>query len=112
MVGRDHELHRLMRLVSSSRPHVAIIAGEPGIGKTRLINELSDAVGPETVVIAGDAQPGSLGRPYELLLDAIVNLPVDEQLVREIGDMSRSSAERLRSRSEERRVGREGRSRG
>ncbi|HEU0242226.1 MAG TPA: AAA family ATPase [Micromonosporaceae bacterium] len=97
MVGRGHELHRLMRLVSSSRPHVAIVAGEPGIGKTRLITELVASVGPDTIVVIGDAQPGSLGRPYELLLDAIVDMPADPQLVREVMDMSRSQAERLRA---------------
>src|SRR5215475_5046814 len=97
MVGRDHELHRMMRLVSSPRPHIAIVAGEPGIGKTRLINEFLAGVPEGTVVIAGDAQPGSLGRPYELLLDAIVGMPADEQLVRDINDMSRSPAERLRA---------------
>jgi len=63
MIGRDYELHRLMRLVSSSRPRVAIVAGEPRIGKTRVINELVAALPEQTVVIAGDAQPGSLGRP-------------------------------------------------
>jgi DNA-binding CsgD family transcriptional regulator len=97
MVGRDHELHRLMRLVSSPRPHVAIVAGEPGIGKTRLIGEFLAGVPDGTVVIAGDAQPGSLGRPYELLLDAIVGMPADEQLLRDINDMSRSPADRLRA---------------
>ena len=97
MIGRDHELHRLMRLVSSSRPQVAIVAGEPGIGKTRLITELVAAVGDQALVIAGDAQPGSLGRPYELLLDAIANLPADASLVDEVSDTSRSPADRQRA---------------
>ena len=97
MIGRDHELHRLMRLVSSSRPQVAIVAGEPGIGKTRLINELVAAVGEQALVIAGDAQPGSLGRPYELLLDAVANLPADASLIDEVCDTSRSAADRQRA---------------
>ena len=71
MIGRDHELRRLMRLVSSSRPQVAILAGEPGIGKTRLIHELVAAARRAGVGARRHAQPGSLGRPYELLLDAI-----------------------------------------
>jgi len=71
MIGRDHELRQLTRLVASGRPQVAIIGGEPGIGKTRLTQELLDTVPPETVVLVGHAEPGSLARPYELLLDAI-----------------------------------------
>src|SRR5215467_10817545 len=97
MIGRDGELHRLMRLASSSRPQVAIIAGEPGVGKTRLIDEFLAGLPPSTVVIAGEAQPGSLGRPYELLLNAVEGLPVDPELVREVGDTTRNPAERLRA---------------
>lgn len=97
MVGREHELHRLKRLVSSSRPHVAIVAGEAGIGKTRLIAELVATVGTETVVITGEAQPGSLARPYELLLNAIVGKPVDPELVDIVSDTTRGPGDRLRA---------------
>lgn len=71
MIGRDHELRQLTRLVASRRPQVAIIGGEPGIGKTRLTQEFLDTLPTETVVLIGHAEPGSLARPYELLLDAI-----------------------------------------
>lgn len=71
MIGRDHELRQLTRLVASGRPQVAIIGGEPGIGKTRLTQEFLDTLPPDTVVLVGHAEPGSLARPYELLLDAI-----------------------------------------
>src|SRR5215475_10037745 len=97
MIGRDGELHRLMRLASSSRPQVAMIAGEPGVGKTRLIGEFLASLPEPTVVIAGEAQPGSLGRPYELLLNAVEGMPVDPELVREVSDTSRNPAERLRA---------------
>src|SRR3954469_25876342 len=36
MVGRDAELRQLTRLFTSARPQVAMVAGEPGIGKSRL----------------------------------------------------------------------------
>jgi len=97
MIGRDHELHRLMQLVSSSRPQVAIIAGEAGIGKTRLIAELVAGMPEGTVVIAGDAQPGSLGRPYELFLNAVGDLPANRDLLAEVSDAARNPAERLRA---------------
>src|SRR5439155_16810132 len=52
-------------------PAIALIGGEAGIGKTRLISELCSRLPSGTQVLAGQADPGALGRPYELLLDAI-----------------------------------------
>jgi DNA-binding CsgD family transcriptional regulator len=97
MVGREHELRHLARLVSSPYPQIAIVAGEPGIGKTRLIQELLDGLPAGTVVLAGQAEPGSLARPYELLLDALDGAPgpVDEGLLDELTDAGRSPVERL-----------------
>ncbi len=71
MIGRDQELRRLTRLVAARRPEVAIVGGEPGIGKTRLIQEFLPTLPEATVLLVGHAEPGSLARPYELLLDAI-----------------------------------------
>jgi DNA-binding CsgD family transcriptional regulator len=71
MVGRDRELRLLRQLAASRRPRVAILAGEPGIGKTRLIQELLDGLDPDYRVLLGHSEPDSLARPYELLLDAL-----------------------------------------
>ncbi|HEY2793494.1 MAG TPA: AAA family ATPase, partial [Micromonosporaceae bacterium] len=71
MVGRDHELRHLAQLATAAQSHVAIIAGEPGIGKTRLVGEMIAAAPESTLVFIGHAEPGSLARPYELLLDAL-----------------------------------------
>ncbi len=96
MIGRDSELRRLTRLASSGQPEVAIIAGEPGIGKTRLVRELLDGLAPETVVLVGHAEPGSLARPYEVLLDAVDGHPdVPADRLTELTDASRSPVERL-----------------
>ena len=51
-------------------PAVALIGGEAGIGKTRLVRELL-ARSPDTQVIAGQADPGSFGRPFSLVLDIV-----------------------------------------
>jgi len=67
MVGRDRELKVLTKLAASDQPRVALIAGEPGIGKTRLTNELLATLPPEHVVLVGHAEPGSLSRPYEVV---------------------------------------------
>jgi DNA-binding CsgD family transcriptional regulator len=99
MIGRERELRRLAQLASARVPAVAVIAGEPGIGKTRLVHELLDALPPETVVLVGQAEPGSLSRPYEVLLDAIDgssgSAEVDEEQLAALGDPRRSPVERL-----------------
>ncbi|WP_430782888.1 ATP-binding protein [Actinoplanes sp. G11-F43] len=77
MIGRESELRRLARLASSPDPAVAIIAGEPGIGKTRLVHELLATLPATTVVLVGQAEPGSLSRPYEVLLDAVDGFATD-----------------------------------
>ncbi|BCY11322.1 LuxR family transcriptional regulator [Actinoplanes sp. L3-i22] len=96
MIGRDSELRRLARLAAAREPAVAIIAGEPGIGKTRLVQELLETVPAGTVVLVGQAEPGSLSRPYEVLLDAIDSRPeVDEEQLAALADPKRSPVERL-----------------
>ena len=96
MIGRESELRRLAQLASAREPAVAIIAGEPGIGKTRLVHELLAAVPAGTVVLVGQAEPGSLSRPYEVLLDAIDGRPeVDEEQLAALADARRSTVERL-----------------
>ena len=68
MVGRSAALDRLTRLVTGSPgtehvPAVALVAGEAGVGKTRLVQELVNAVPVDTRVLVAQADPGSLGRP-------------------------------------------------
>jgi DNA-binding CsgD family transcriptional regulator len=96
MIGRDHELRQLTQLASSRGPGVAVIGGEPGIGKTRLIQALLAALPADTVALVGHAEPGSLARPYEVLLDAVDGRPgVDEALLDALADPARSPVERL-----------------
>jgi DNA-binding CsgD family transcriptional regulator len=96
MIGRDQELSRLARLVGTGAAEVALIAGEPGIGKTRLVHELLATLPPDATVLVGSAEPGSLARPYELLLDAIDGRAgVDEAKLTALADPARSPVERL-----------------
>ncbi len=97
MVGRSAELDRLTRLLAApAAPEIALIGGEAGIGKTRLVQELVARVPAGTLIISGQADPGSLGRPLELLLDAISGIQgVDQDLLEVVADGSRRSDERV-----------------
>jgi DNA-binding CsgD family transcriptional regulator len=77
MVGRSATLRQLLGLLPSrlpvdgSGPEVALIGGEAGIGKSRMVIELLAAVPQGTRVLVGRAGQGAPGRPYSVLLDAI-----------------------------------------
>ncbi|MDQ3738533.1 MAG: LuxR C-terminal-related transcriptional regulator [Actinomycetota bacterium] len=89
MVGRVGPLARLTGLVevakvaSGDEPAVGMVSGEPGIGKTRLIEEFVSAAGgpsAEDVSVRSHvvgAQPGSLNRSYDTLSSLIDALGVD-----------------------------------
>ena len=97
MIGRKEELHHLVQLASAPGTNIAVLAGEPGIGKTRLTRELLDRLPPETTVLVGQAEPGSLGRPFELLLSAVDGRAgVDPAELDILTDSSRTQVERLR----------------
>lgn len=98
MIGRAAELDRLTRLMAvgpGRTPAVALIGGEAGIGKTRLVRELCDRVPAGVPVLAGQAEPGALGRPFELLLDSLEGLDVDPDALAVVTDRSRPLDERV-----------------
>jgi DNA-binding SARP family transcriptional activator len=75
-VGRDAELERLRAiwgrvLAGVDRPQVVLLAGEPGIGKTRLAARLAaDAAAQGAAVLFGSATPDAVV-PYEALIEAL-----------------------------------------
>src|SRR5882672_2644839 len=97
MVGRAAELDRLARLPDiEDAPSVALLGGEAGVGKTRLVRELCDRLPTGTRVIAGQADPGARGRPFELLLDALKSESgVPPELLEIVTDHSRAADERV-----------------
>jgi DNA-binding CsgD family transcriptional regulator len=96
MIGRERELRQLAQLASAHERQVAIVAGEPGIGKTRLIQELLATLPAETEVLVGYAEPGSLARPYEVLVNALDGRSdVDTAALDALADPTRSPVERL-----------------
>jgi DNA-binding CsgD family transcriptional regulator len=77
MVGRARQFARLAGIVEAAevptgddQVAVALVSGEPGIGKTRLVRELLASLPASVTPIAVTAQPGSMGRP----LDAVASL--------------------------------------
>jgi DNA-binding NarL/FixJ family response regulator len=98
MIGREDELRHMAQLVSVPGTAIAMLAGEPGIGKTRLAQELLTSIPADTTVLVGQAEPGSLGRPFELLLSALEGRDgVDPAELVLLTDSSRTQVERLRT---------------
>jgi DNA-binding CsgD family transcriptional regulator len=100
MVGRAGELRRLTGLAGAPDAQVAMIAGEPGVGKSRLVQELLADLPPAGRVLVGQADPGTLGRPFELLLGALDGAVAGDgagaALLREMGESALGATERLR----------------
>ncbi|QSB14420.1 AAA family ATPase [Natronosporangium hydrolyticum] len=83
MVGRDSELAQLRRIATeATQPAIALIGGEPGIGKTRLASELATCVPPGTRRLLSQADPGGAGQPYQLVLDLVPD--ADDELVKQL----------------------------
>ena len=82
MIGRTAELQQLedaLAAASSGRPSLAFVAGDSGVGKTRLVGELlrrAEASGAE--VLSGDAvELGEGELPYAALVAALRGLARD-----------------------------------
>ena len=75
LVGRADELGSLQRLLDEldrGRPGVIELAGEPGIGKTRLLRELAArAEARGHLVLAGSASEFEQDLPFSVFIDAL-----------------------------------------
>ncbi len=69
LIGRSTELGQLVDLIGRHAGSVALLAGEPGIGKTRLLNEALRRSGVSATT--GISSPASLGRPFDLVQSAV-----------------------------------------
>ncbi|MBU0494608.1 MAG: AAA family ATPase, partial [Chloroflexi bacterium] len=74
-IGRQHELALLweqFELTVGGQARVALVAGEPGIGKTRLLNEMAArAARAGTIVLHGGASEAEGMPPYLPFLEAL-----------------------------------------
>lgn len=78
IIGRTPEfaaLHLLVEQAKGGQGHIALIAGEAGIGKSRLVSELKAlAVVQGFLVVQGACFPTDLTYPYAPLLDLLRSL--------------------------------------
>jgi DNA-binding SARP family transcriptional activator/tetratricopeptide (TPR) repeat protein len=64
LVGRDGEFERLLsawRVVAGGRPQLALVSGEAGVGKTRLVAEIAAAARAQGAVVASTQCFGTPG---------------------------------------------------
>jgi DNA-binding SARP family transcriptional activator len=79
LIGRDEEHAQLTaacsRVRRSQRAEIVLLTGEPGIGKSRLLDEiLSESRAGGSAVLDGAAFEGETGRPYGPWIDALRKL--------------------------------------
>ena len=73
-VGRDGELERLGQLwkeATAGELRLALLAGEPGVGKTRLAAELAGMVHDEGATVLAGRCDEDLGVPYQPFVEAL-----------------------------------------
>jgi len=98
-VGRDAELERLGQLrkeAAAGERRVALVAGEPGVGKTRLAAELAIRVQREGAVVLAGRCDEDLGVPYQPFVEALRHFvdhtppgELEERLGRYGGELTR-----------------------
>jgi class 3 adenylate cyclase len=87
-VGRQAEMQRLSQLwkeTLAGGSRLALLAGEPGIGKTRLAAELATAAHAEGAVVLVGRCDEDLGVPYQPFVEALRHL-VDHTAAEELAD--------------------------
>ena len=91
-IGRADELGRLeatLQRAEQGRPQVVLLAGDAGVGKTRLLLEFADHARPRGVrVLAGGCvELGDIGLAYLPVVDALRGLgddPAEAELLAEV----------------------------
>ena len=95
LTGRQRELHQLWNLFEASatgQTHVVFVSGEPGIGKTRLLQEMAIRVEEAgALVLRGGASEAEGMPPYLPFLEALgsyIRAALPEQLREQAGSMA------------------------
>ncbi|MGH8973952.1 MAG: ATP-binding protein, partial [Acidimicrobiia bacterium] len=96
-VGRSGEVERLSQLwkeAAEGERRVALLGGEPGVGKTRLAAEVAGAAHEAGAVVLAGRCDEDLGVPYQPFVEALRHYvrgirPADLRLGRHGGDLAR-----------------------
>ena len=90
-VGRAEELARIQRCfarASAGQPSIALVGGEAGIGKTRLVRESAAALDGDPIVLAGGCvHLGGPGFAFAPLIAALRDLEA------QVGESAREGVE-------------------
>ena len=76
-IGRENDLHLLDRLILQSKGgngQIALISGEAGIGKSRLVREAKVRASPGTLILEGHCFQTESALPYAPLLDLLMTI--------------------------------------
>src|SRR5206468_93982 len=74
LVGRAEELHLVLDVLTGGRSRGVVLAGELGVGKTRLAREVAEALTREFAVEWTAATPASASIPFGALAHLLPNL--------------------------------------
>ncbi|MGB2694066.1 MAG: AAA family ATPase [Dehalococcoidia bacterium] len=97
-VGRQTEYDTLLKKLAeanSGRGSIVLLAGEPGIGKTRLTEEFCDHASSSAMIIRGNCYEGDVSAPFGLWVEALRSMMAqltDEALREAVGDGGREMA--------------------
>lgn len=92
LVGRRAELEAVLALVHGlrhGRGGTVLIQGEPGIGKTALVDAALTAVGAPIRLLRAAADPMDLERPFGVVWDAVTGILTPDDLQSDAADDSR-----------------------
>lgn len=76
LIGREHELAGLNQVVADAvagRGGVAVVQGEAGVGKTRLLQEALARVDPAVTVLTAEGDEFARGRPFGVIAQAFAS---------------------------------------
>lgn len=74
LIGRGESLQRMETAFARTRDgegRVILISGEPGIGKSRLMQEFAASLDGEAMILAGAGYPDTQASPYQPLIEAL-----------------------------------------
>ena len=97
-VGRHAELGRLQsrwKAAAAGHGGVALLAGEPGVGKTRLAREFARSVSAEGAVVLFGRCDDGIGVPYQPFVEALgyfIAALADDELAAHIGPLGHELA--------------------